>query len=260
MRISLINTCTITLIASVRIAAITSREPPRTRLSSRVGSYSQIAVAFSTATIFVMWDITSTFPRLTMWPRQLQENLNSIFHFKKKLKHTAIAVRRYSIRDLDEHVYFRLSCTSYYCYQCYLKSQCKARHRHYEIYSNHGDESTSQLTFDPFLSIIPTRSSNPTVYLPRFSPSCAPDKALNPITEFLIFHFPSFTSIQCAVTPWNPIFVVSADHPSWVMDIFPGATSCMFKSLVFCRKKRDLQLFHLSASSCALQTHCEDVT
>ena len=44
----------LTLIASVQMAAITSREPPKTRLSSRVGSYSQIAVAFSTAAIFVI--------------------------------------------------------------------------------------------------------------------------------------------------------------------------------------------------------------
>lgn len=81
----------------------------------------------------------------------------------------------------------------------------------------------SQLTFDLFLSMIPARSSNPTVYLPRFAPSCAPDKALNPTTEAFIFHFPSFTSIQWAVNPRNPIFVVSADHPSCVIDTFPGA-------------------------------------
>ena len=47
-----------TLIARVRIAAITSREPPKTRLSSRLGSYSQMAVAFSTAAIFVMCPIS----------------------------------------------------------------------------------------------------------------------------------------------------------------------------------------------------------
>ena len=55
----------LTLIARVRIAAITLREPPRTRLLAWVGSYSQMVVAFSTATIFVIWPITSTFPRLT---------------------------------------------------------------------------------------------------------------------------------------------------------------------------------------------------
>lgn len=44
----------LTLIASIQIAAITSSEPPRTRLSERVGSYSQIAVEFSTAAIFVI--------------------------------------------------------------------------------------------------------------------------------------------------------------------------------------------------------------
>ena len=64
----------LTLIASVQIAAITSSEPPRTRLSERVGSYSQIAVEFSTAAIFMMWDITSTFPRFITCPKQLHEH------------------------------------------------------------------------------------------------------------------------------------------------------------------------------------------
>jgi hypothetical protein len=43
-----------TLIAMVRMTAITSREPLRTRLLGRAGSYSQIAVAFSIAANFVM--------------------------------------------------------------------------------------------------------------------------------------------------------------------------------------------------------------
>ena len=61
-----------TLIARVRIAAITSSDPPKTRLSSCDGSYSQMAVAFSTTAIFVIFFMTSTFPRLTTWPKQLQ--------------------------------------------------------------------------------------------------------------------------------------------------------------------------------------------
>ena len=61
-----------TLIARVRIAAITSSELPRTQLSSQVGSYSQMVVAFSTAAIFVIWPIMSTFPRLMTCPKQLQ--------------------------------------------------------------------------------------------------------------------------------------------------------------------------------------------
>src|SRR5271168_3689367 len=83
--------------------------------------------------------------------------------------------------------------------------------------------STKPHAFDIFLLIIPTRSNNPTAYLPRFSPLCAPDKPLNPITSALNFHFFSFTSIQCTVIPRNPLFVVSADHPSAVMETFPGA-------------------------------------
>ena len=62
------------------------------------------------------------------------------------------------------------------------------------------------------------------MYLPNFSPVCTPDKALNPITSALIFHSFPFTSIQWAVIPRNPIFVVSADHASTVINTFPGAT------------------------------------
>jgi hypothetical protein len=77
-------------------------------------------------------------------------------------------------------------------------------------------------TFDAVLDKIPTRSRTPTRYRPRFFPSCAPDNALNPTTDARIFHFPSLTSIQCAVTPKNPIFVVSADQQSEVIEAFPG--------------------------------------
>ena len=66
-----INKNKITLIAIVRMAAITSSDPPKTRLSSRDGSYSQMAVAFSTAAIFVICFMTLMFLRLTTWPKQL---------------------------------------------------------------------------------------------------------------------------------------------------------------------------------------------
>lgn len=61
-----------TFTARVRIAAITSRDPPRIRLSGKSGSYSQIADVVSTAAIFVMCPITSIFPRLTTCPRHLE--------------------------------------------------------------------------------------------------------------------------------------------------------------------------------------------
>jgi len=60
-----------TLIARVRIAAVMSKEPFSTQLSGSDGSYSQIAVAVSTAAILVIWVITSTSARLTTWPKQL---------------------------------------------------------------------------------------------------------------------------------------------------------------------------------------------
>jgi hypothetical protein len=49
-------------------------------LSGRSGSYSQIADVVSTAAIFVIWLITSIFPRLTTCPRHL-EDLNFIFKY-----------------------------------------------------------------------------------------------------------------------------------------------------------------------------------
>ena len=79
--------------------------------------------------------------------------------------------------------------------------------------------------------MIPMQSSKPTKYLPRFSPLCPPDKALNLMTAALIFHFPSFTSIQCTIIPWNPTFIVFTDHLSWVTETFPGV-ACSDKCYV----------------------------
>ena len=48
-----------------------SSDPPKTRLSGRSGSYSQMAVVVSTAAIFVICPITSIVPKLTTCPRHL---------------------------------------------------------------------------------------------------------------------------------------------------------------------------------------------
>ena len=61
-----------TLTAIVRMAAITSNDPSRMRLLGRDGSYSHMALAFSTAAIFVMRPITATLAMLTTWPKQLK--------------------------------------------------------------------------------------------------------------------------------------------------------------------------------------------
>ena len=100
-------------------------------------------------------------------------------------------------------------------------------------------------TFDLFLSIIPTRSSNPMAYLPKFSLVCAPDNALNIITSDLNFHTLSFTSIQWAVIPRKPIFVMSADHASAVIETFPSAAYSSYKWWVI-----DIQVPLLTIISC----------
>ena len=64
-------TLSLTLIASVRIVAITSKPPLETQFEGRAGSYSQIAVFVSTAAILVMWDITSIVARFITCARHL---------------------------------------------------------------------------------------------------------------------------------------------------------------------------------------------
>jgi len=67
------------------MAAITSSELPRTRLLERVGLYSQIAVKFLTAAIFMMWDITSMFPRFITCPKQLQEDSSEGGNYEQQI-------------------------------------------------------------------------------------------------------------------------------------------------------------------------------
>jgi len=140
-------------------------------------------------------------------------------------KQTVVVVHHCSIQGLGGCEYPGSFCRLCCYFPCYLTLPCKAdqKSRISDSITYKGRVNDNRQTFVPFLSMIPTRSSKPTEYLPRFSPLCPPDNALNPITAAFIFHFPSFTSIQCAVIPWKPAFVVSADHPSCVTDIFPGA-------------------------------------
>ena len=62
---------TLTLIAMVLIDAMTSRDPPRTRLPGNSGSYTYMAVVFSTAAILVIWPMMATFAMLTTCPKHL---------------------------------------------------------------------------------------------------------------------------------------------------------------------------------------------
>ena len=67
--------------ASVRITEITSNDPPRTRLSARSGSYSHMALAVSTAPIFVIWLMTVMFARLTTWAKHLLQTCDLFLTF-----------------------------------------------------------------------------------------------------------------------------------------------------------------------------------
>ena len=140
------------------------------------------------------------------------------------------------------HHHWRSSKSCYY-FQCYLMLLCRASDSENQ-WSISKCWQTKWLTFNPVLSMIPTWSSNPTAYLPRFSPLCVPDKPLNPITATFNFHFPLTTWVQWAVIPKNPIFIVSTNHPSAVTDTFPGASYLSKCEVYF---------------NCASQMHCEGI-
>ena len=88
------------------------------------------------------------------------------------------------------------------------------------------ENATPDLTFKPFLLQIPIQSHSPIKYHPKFSPPWSPEMAWKPTTSAHIFHFPFLTSIQWAVIPKKEAFVLLADHPSAVIEIFPRAAWC----------------------------------
>ena len=78
-------------------------------------------------------------------------------------------------------------------------------------------------TFGWTFPISPTWSHRPAMYCPTFSPPWFPDRPHIPMTADFKIHFPDpSTWIQCNVTPMKPAEVVSAVHPSQVMDALPG--------------------------------------
>ena len=87
-----------------------------------------------------------------------------------------------------------------------------------------------QCTLESCGPVIPTQSVRPRRYLPIFSPPQFPDRPQKATTSACSTYFPSFTSIQCAMTPMKAAFVISVVHPSEVTETFPGAT---WRYLVF---------------------------
>ncbi len=64
-----------TLIASVWMVAMTSRDPSRMRLLARLGLYSQMAEVVAITAILVMWDMMSIFVRLITCSKHLYGGL-----------------------------------------------------------------------------------------------------------------------------------------------------------------------------------------
>jgi hypothetical protein len=85
-------------------------------------------------------------------------------------------------------------------------------------------------------------------------------ETLEPDHGCLIFHLPSFTSIQWALIPWNAIFIMFADHPSIVTETFPGAAWVVVHSECLPQMLDEYYFLQLSPSlvpSCASQIDCE---
>lgn len=125
----------LTLMARVLIAMIMSSEPPRMRLSSSEGSYSQMAIMFSTTAIFVIYDMTSTLPRLTTWAKQLRQESGSGEKLIK-VTHTVIVFHCCpTLEDHSSHVYPQFLDKSCYYYLCCPMLLCRAA---WELSTNYG--------------------------------------------------------------------------------------------------------------------------
>jgi len=127
----------------------------------------------------------------------------------------------------SDHGYPGLFSKLCYCFWYCLILQCEAD-MGFETYMQ-----TMGKWMTCLWSIMPTQSRNPTAYLLRFSLLWSSNKALNLITLALIFHTFSFMSIHWAVIPRNPIFIMSADHSSPVIEIFSGTVYSGHKWWVF---------------------------
>jgi hypothetical protein len=66
------------------------------------------------------------------------------------------------------------------------------------------------------------------------------------MTSDLNTHFPSFTSIQCPVTPRNPAFVVPTDQLSAVVETFPGAAWNNHVSLLCSSMRKSVPHFDIT--------------
>lgn len=193
------------------MAAITSRELFNIQLLGREGSYSQIAVVVSTAAIFVILAIMSTFPRLTTWAKHLWlKHGGSVSTSSRCEQLTGIGFPSYPIEDYVGDGALQLHQWQHHtglcCLTCCRAWQCWADTdiRRGYVYG----VTLWYNTLDLPALIIQTRSHTLTKYRPRFSLLCSPDIGWNLITSDLNFHLLPFTSIQWAVTPRNDSFVV----------------------------------------------------
>ncbi len=205
-------------------AAITSNDPLSTQLLYKFRSYSQMAVAFSTAAILVMWPITSMLARLTTCSRQLV-NVHCLSPKLLNLK----------VNHLQKLI---VGCTSWFvsssdvkrfngCTDCgvvwgVVKCDC-VKLNIFRWLRNKQTNNQEKLAFDLSVLQTPTWSHKPTKYCPRFQPLCSPKIPWNPTTSECKLYFLLSTSIQCAVIPRYDTLLLSAVQPSAVNDILPGA-------------------------------------
>ena len=212
-----------TFIASVLIATTTSRDPPSTQLFGNLGSYSQIVFVFSMTVIFVMCPITATFARFMTCSRHLSHGKQNISD-KKYVDLQELVLL--SFPSEVAVVMLLLYClTANHIVWGIIKSYClKLYSESLSIISYLISMTKPNCTFNSFLLIIPMWSQSPMKYHPKFPLLCSPEISWKPMTSEHNFHFMSFTSIQCAIIPRNDPFVLSAVHPSDVVEILLGAS------------------------------------
>ena len=212
-----------TFIASVRIAAITSRDPPSTRLFGNSGSYSQIALVFSMTAIFVMCPITATFARFTTCSRHLSHGKQNITD-KIYVDLRELVLLSFPLEVAAVMLLFYCLTASHIVWGVVKSYSLKLYGESLSIISYLISKTKPYRTFDSFLLIIPTRSQSPTKYRPKFPPLCSPEIGWKPTTSERNFHFVSFTSIQCAIIPRNDPFVLIHRTSSKFYWVHPAKT------------------------------------
>ena len=218
------------------MAAIAWSWPPSTWLSSKVGSYSHIAIVFWTAPILVIALMIANSARAMTWSRHLRsKKLKKLKQIKNDRAEKGLMEPGGSLQSTPEAFNWPGWAQSSHMRYCWCWC-CPSSHRTAKfcwfLLCDWACVWKDWHTFDWFFPVISTLFVSPTMYLPILLPSWPPCVTLKLMTAAFNFHFSFFSAeIQWAVIPRTEAFIVSTVQPSAVSDI--NSTSSDYARWVF---------------------------